>query len=329
MHIRVNRNAPAIVVMALCAGAAGQAVAQQEVYPSRLIRIVVPQPPGGTTDILGRVVGQKITEATGQQAVVDNRGGAGGNIGTELVAKSKPDGYTLLTVASSTLTINPSLFPKMPFDTLQDLVPVITIADVQNVLITHPSIPVKSAKELIALAKAKPGQLSYGSSGSGQSTHLGMELFKAMAGIDILHVPYKGGSLMIRDVVAGHIFITMNNIPSVQPHVLSGRLRPLAVSGKKRSPGFPQLPTIHEAAVPGYENSVWYGLLAPAGTPADIVNRLNGIVAKALKTPELFERLSRQGAEPVGDTPEESRELIRRDLAKWAKVIRDTGIKLD
>jgi len=204
-----------------------------------------------------------------------------------------------------------------------------TGADVRSVLSTQAWIPVTNAKQLIALAKAKPGQLSYGSSGSGQSTHLGMELFKAMAGINILHVPYKGGSLMIRDVVAGHIFITMNNIPSVLPHVQSGRLRPLAVSGKKRSPGLPNLPTIDEAALPGYQNSVWYGLLAPAGTPVEIVSRLNGIVVKALKTPELSERLLKQGAEPVGDSPEESRQQIQRDLAKWAKVIKDLGIQLD
>lgn len=329
MKSYVISKAIGIVLGALSAAVGGQAAAQQDAYPTRFIRMVVPQLPGGTTDILGRIVGQKITEATGQQVVVDNRSGAGGNIGTELVAKSKPDGYTLLTVASSTLTINPSLFSKMPFDTLQDLAPIINLAEVQNVLITHPSIPVTNTKELIALAKARPGQLSYGSSGSGQSTHLGMELFKSMAGVNILHIPYKGGSLMIRDVVAGHIFITMNNIPSVLPHVQSGRLRPLAVSGKKRSPALPQLPTIDEAALPGYENSVWYGLLAPAGTPAEIVNRLNGIVAKALKTPELHERLLKQGAEPVGDTPEECREQLRRDLVKWAKVIKDTGIKLD
>ena len=215
------------IIVLSCGSALAQ---QQDTYPSRLIRMIVPQPAGGTTDVLGRFVSQKITEATGQQAIVENRGGAGGNIGTEIVAKARPDGYTLLTVASSTLTINPSLFPKMPYDTLQDLAPITTIAEVPNVLVAHPSLPVRNVKELIALARAKPNQLNYGSSGSGQSSHLAMELFKAMAGVDIIHIPYKGGNQLVMDVLAGQILLMMNNITTALPHIKAGKLRALGVT---------------------------------------------------------------------------------------------------
>ena len=291
--------------------------------------MIVPQPAGGTTDVLGRLVSQRITEATGQQVVVENRGGAGGNIGTELVAKARPDGYTLLTVASSTLTINPSLFAKMPYDTLQDLAPITTIAEVPNVLVAHPSLPVRNVKEVIALAKSKPGQLNYGSSGSGQSSHLAMELFKTMAGVDIIHIPYKGGSQLVMDVLSGHILLMMNNITTALPHVKAGKLHALGVTTLKRSPAMPELVTIDEAGLKGFENSVWYGVLAPGGTPASIINRLNAIVVTSLRAAELREKLSTQGAEPVGNTPEEFAAQLRDDLAKWAKVIKDTGAKLD
>ncbi len=314
------------IIVLSCGSALAQ---QQDTYPSRLIRMIVPQPAGGTTDVLGRFVSQKITEATGQQAIVENRGGAGGNIGTEIVAKARPDGYTLLTVASSTLTINPSLFPKMPYDTLQDLAPITTIAEVPNVLVAHPSLPVRNVKELIALARAKPNQLNYGSSGSGQSSHLAMELFKAMAGVDIIHIPYKGGNQLVMDVLAGQILLMMNNITTALPHIKAGKLRALGVTTLKRSPAMPELPAIGEAGLPGFENSVWYGVLAPAGTPVPIINRLNSIVVKALNMPDMRERLSNQGAEPVGNTPDESAAQLRADIAKWAKVIKATGAKLD
>ena len=314
------------IIVLSCGSALAQ---QQDTYPSRLIRMIVPQPAGGTTDVLGRFVSQKITEATGQQAIVENRGGAGGNIGTEIVAKARPDGYTLLTVASSTLTINPSLFPKMPYDTLQDLAPITTIAEVPNVLVAHPSLPVRNVKELIALARAKPNQLNYGSSGSGQSSHLAMELFKAMAGVDIIHIPYKGGNQLVMDVLAGQILLMMNNITTALPHIKAGKLRALGVTTLKRSPAMPELPAIDEAGLPGFENSVWYGVLAPAGTPVPIINRLNSIVVKALNMPDMRERLSNQGAEPVGNTPDESAAQLRADIAKWAKVIKATGAKLD
>lgn len=314
----------------LAALSIGGALAQQpDIYPSRLIRMIVPQPAGGTTDVLGRFVSQKITEATGQQVIVENRGGAGGNIGTEMVAKAQADGYTLLTVASSTLTINPSLFAKMSYDTLQDLAPIATIAEVPNILAAHPSLPVRNVKDVITLAKAKPRQLNYGSSGAGQSSHLAMELFKTMAGVDIVHIPYKGGNQLVIDVIAGQVPLMMNNITTARPHVKAGRLRALGVTTLKRSPAMPELPTIDEAGLNGFENSVWYGVLAPAGTPVPIINRLNSIIVKALQMPDMRERLTNQGAAPVGNSPEQMAEQMKLDLVKWEKVIRVSGARLE
>jgi tripartite-type tricarboxylate transporter receptor subunit TctC len=310
------------------AGVPGSALAA-DVYPSKAIRMVVPFPPGGTTDILARVAGQKLTEALGQQVIIDNRAGAGGNIGTELVAKSPPDGYTLLTDPGSTLTINPSLFSKLPFDTLKDFAPVTILAAVPNVLVVHPSLPVKNVKELIALAKSKPGQLNYASTGAGQSTHLSMELFKTLAGVDIAHIPYKGSSPALTDLLGGQVPMMFDNMPSSLPHVKAGKLRALAVSTLKRSPALPQLPTVAESGLPGFEVSVWFAVLAPAGTPREIVQRLNGALVKALQSPDVKQRLADQGAEPVGNTPEQFTAVLQRDLVKWAKVVKDANVKLD
>lgn len=309
--------------------AAGCATALAQPYPSKAIRMIAPFPPGGTTDILARVAGQKITEALGQQVIIDNRPGAGGNIGTELVAKSAPDGYTLLTAPGSTLTINPSLFAKLSYDVLKDFAPVTIIAAVPNLLVVHPSLPVKSVKELVALAKARPGQLNYASTGAGQSTHLSMELFKTMAGIDVVHIPYKGSSPALADLLGGQVSLMFDNMPSSLPHVKAGKLRALAVSTLKRSPALPQLPTVAESGLPGFEVSVWFGVLAPAGTPRDIVNKLNGAIAKSLQTPDVHERLASQGAEAIGNTPEQFTAQMQRDLVKWAKVVKDSGAKLE
>ena len=301
----------------------------QPAYPAKAIRMVVPFPPGGTTDILARVAGQKITEATGQTVIVDNRAGAGGNIGTEMVAKAPPDGYTLLADPGSTLTINPSLFSKLPFDTLKDFAPVTIIAAVPNLLVVHPSLPVRNVKELIALAKARPGQLNYASTGAGQSTHLSMELFKFAAGIDMTHIPYKGSSPALVDLLAGQVPLMFDNMPSSLPHVQANKLRALAVSTLKRSPALPALPTVAESGLPGFEVSVWFGVLAPAGTPRDIVTRLNSIIVKALASADTRERLAGQGAEPIGNTPEEFTAQMQRDLVKWAQVVKNANIRLD
>jgi tripartite-type tricarboxylate transporter receptor subunit TctC len=300
-----------------------------QTYPAKAIRMIVPFPPGGTTDILGRIAGQKITEALGQQVIIDNRAGAGGNIGTELVAKSPPDGYTLLTDPGSTLTINPSLFSKLSFDPLKDFAPITILAAVPNMLEVHPSLPVKNVRELIALAKTKPGQLNYASTGAGQSTHLSMELFKTMAGIDLNHIPYKGSAPALTDLLGGQVSLMFDNMPSSLPHVKAGKLRALAVSTLKRSPTMPQLPTVAESGLPGFEVSVWFAVLAPAGTPREVVNKLNAVLVKALQAPDVKERLASQGAEAVGNTPEQFSAQMKRDLVKWAKVVKDSGAKLE
>ena len=300
-----------------------------EAYPAKAIRMVVPFPAGGTTDILARIAGQKLTEALKQQVIIDNRPGAGGNIGTELVAKSPPDGYTLLTDPGSTLTINPSLYAKLPYDPVKDFAPVTILAAVPNILVVHPSLPVKNVKELIALAKAKPGQLNYASTGAGQSTHLSMELFKTMAGVDLVHIPYKGSAPALTDLLGGQVTLMFDNMPSSLPHVQGGKLRALAVSTLKRSPAMPQLPTVAESGLPGFEVSVWFAVLAPAGTPRDIVQRLNAVLVKALHAPDVKERLAGQGAEPIGNTPEAFAATMQRDLVKWAKVVKDSGARLE
>jgi len=298
-------------------------------YPTRAIRMVVPFPAGGTTDILARVAGQKITEALGQQVIIDNRGGAGGNIGTELVAKSPPDGYTLLTDPGSTLTINPHAYSRLGFDPVKDFAPITILAEVPNILEVHPSLPVKNVKELIALAKSKPGQINYASTGAGQSTHLSMELFKSMAGIDVNHIPYKGSAPALVDIIGGQVSLMFDNMPTSLPHVRAGKLRALAVSTARRSFALPQLPTVAESGLPGFEVSVWFAVLAPAATPRDIVQKLNAVLVKALQSPDVKQRLAEQGAAPVGNTPEQFAATIQRDLAKWAKVVKEAKVKLD
>jgi len=318
-----------VMVAGLTLTSAVVPAAMAQTYPTKAIRMVVPFPAGGTTDILARIAGQKLTEALKQQVIIDNRPGAGGNIGTELVAKSPPDGYTLLTDPGSTLTINPSLFAKLPYDPVKDFAPVTILAAVPNILVVHPSLPVKNVKELIALAKAKPGLLNYASTGAGQSTHLSMELFKTMAGIDLVHIPYKGSAPALTDLLGGQVTLMFDNMPSSLPHVQGGKLRALAVSTLKRSPAMPQLPTVAESGLPGFEVSVWFAVLAPAGTPRDIVQRLNAVLVKALQSPDVKERLAGQGAEPVGNTPEAFAATMQRDLVKWAKVVKDSGARLE
>ena len=298
-------------------------------YPAKAVRMIVGFPAGGTSDIMARLTGQKLSEAWGQTFIIDNRPGAGGNIGTELVAKAAPDGYTLLVSPGSTLTSNPAVYSKVPFDTVRDFAPVTIIAGVPNALVVHPSLPVANVKELIALAKSRPGQLAYASTGAGQSTHLSAELLKTSAGINLIHVPYKGSAPALTDIVAGQVSVMFDNLPSVLPFIKSGRLKPLAVSSAARSRALPEIPTVAESGVPGFDVTVWFAVLAPAATPRDIVNRLNTEVVKAINTSDMRQRLAQQGADPIGNTPEEFSAVIKRDLAKWAKVVKDANIKLD
>ena len=305
------------------------AVLAQGTYPNKPIRLIVPFPPGGTTDILARSVGNELTKSLGQPVVVENRSGAAGNIGADAVAKSAPDGYTLLMGTVGTHGINSGLYAKMPYDAVKDFAPITIVAAVPNMLVLHPSVPAKTVKELIDLAKANPGKITFASSGAGTSIHLSGELFKTMAGVDILHVPYKGSSPALTDLVGGQVNIMFDNMPSALPLVKGGRLRAIAVTTSKRSATMPDLPTMAEAGLPGFDASSWFGVLAPAGTPKDIINKLNAAIVKALGTPEMKDKLSSQGAEPIGNTPEQFATHIQSELVKWAKVIKESGAKVD
>jgi len=295
-------------------------------YPSRPVRLVVPFAAGGPNDIIARLVGGRLSEALGQPIVVENRPGAGGNIGTDFVAKAAPDGYTLLSAGPGSLIINP-LLGSVPYDTARDFAPVSLMASAPNVLVVHPSLPAKSVKELIELARARPRHLNYASGGPGSTPHLSGALFAVMAGIDIVHVPYKGTGPASADLLGGQVQMAFFGIPPLLPHIRSGKLRALAVTGKRRSPELPEVPTVHEAALPGYEVSPWYGLLAPAGTSRAIITRLNAEVARVVRSAEMREKLASQGAEPGGGTPEDYAAAIRADTATWARVIKDAGIR--
>lgn len=309
--------------------AAATAAAQPAMnYPNKPLRIIVPQSAGGSTDLTARLVAQKLSDALGQPVVVDNRPGAGSIIGTDLVAKATPDGYTILVVASS-ITINPSLYKKLPFDPVRDLAPITQLSAFPNILVVHPAVPVKTVQELMALAKAKPGQLNYGSSGSGTGTHLSAELFKSMTGVDMVHVPYKGGGPAVTALIGGQVQLNFATIPSVLPHVRAGKLRAVAVTTLKRSSAAPEVPTIAESGVPGYDHGPWNGMLAPAKTPKAIIARLNAEVAKIVHLPEAKAVLVHEGAEPVGNAAEAFAAIIRAETVKWEKVIRAAGIKAD
>ncbi len=296
-------------------------------YPDRPIRLVVGFPPGGAADILGRFAAQQLSEAIGQQVVVDNRGGAGGLIATEITARAHPDGYTLL-FTSIPHVINPHLYRKVTYDALKDFVPVVQFVSVPLMMASHAALPVKTVKELIAYSKAMPGKLNYGSGGSGSSSHLAMELFKSMAGLDLVHIPYKGVGPMVTDMLAGQVRLTISSAVPLSPQVKAGKLRGLAVTGPQRSPSFPDLPAIAET-VPGYEVVNWFGILAPTGTPGTAVTRVNKELNAALATPALKERLATQGADAVGGTAAAFGKLIRADYAKWAKVVKESGAKVD
>jgi tripartite-type tricarboxylate transporter receptor subunit TctC len=309
------------------AGAVDAAAAQSD-FPHKPIRVVVPQPPGASTDLVARLIAQKLSDALRQPVIVENRPGAGSIIGTELVAKATPDGYTLLVVASS-ITINPSLHPNLSFEPLRDLAPITQLSAFPNMLTVHPALPVKTVADLIAVARAQPGRLNYGSSGTGTGTHLSAELFKYMTGVSMVHIPFKGGGQAVTALIGGQVQLNFATVPSVLPHVRSGKLRAIAVTTLQRSPAVPELPTIAESGVPGYDHAPWNGMLASAGTPAAIIARLNGEAAKAMQTPELRSVLSSEGAEPVGNSPQAFGAILREETAKWAKVIKAAGIKAD
>ena len=304
------------------------ATASAQSFPTKPLKIIVPFPAGGTVDFFARVISTKLSEALGQSVLVENRAGAGGNIAAEAVAKAAPDGYTLL-MGSEIIAINTSLYSKIGYDPVKDLAPITLVGTVPNILIVHPGLPVNSVNDLIALAKKTPGKISFASTGQGTSTHLSSELFKLMANIDMLHIPYKGGPPAIADLISGQVNMMFINMPTGITHVRSGKAKIIAVSSIKRVSQLPDVPTVDQAGVKGFETSAWSGLYAPAGTPADIINRLNAEVVKILKQPSVREQLMAQGAEPVGDTPEEFSRFTLAEISKWAKIIKISGAKVD
>jgi len=298
-----------------------------ETYPDRPVRLIVGFPPGGAADILGRIAAQQLSDALGQQVVVDNRGGAGGLIATEIASKGAPNGYTLL-FSSIPHVINPHLYRKVTYDPIRDFAPVIQFVAVPLMMAASPSLAAKSVKELIALAKAKPGQINYASAGSGSSSHLAMELFKTMAGVSMTHIPYKGTGPLITDLIAGQVGVTIASAVPLSPQVKAGRLRGLAVTSPKRSAAFPELPAIAET-VAGYEVINWFGIFAPAGTPKPVIARINAALNKALESPALRKTLNSSGADAVGGTPEDFAKVVKADFVKWAKVVKDSGARVD
>jgi len=315
------------VIVALTLFVSGVALGQ--VYPTRPIHLVVPSSAGaGVTDIMARLVGRHLSARIGQQIVIDNRPGASGILGSEVVSRAAPDGYTLL-IANVSLVVNPFLYPKVPYDPLTDFMPVTMVNSAPLLLVVHPSIAAKSVTELIAYAKSHPGQLNYGSGGLGSTPYLAAELFKSLSGIDALHVPYKGGAPALSDLVGGQLSFMIENMPGTMPYVMAGNLRALAITSPQRSPLAPELPTMAEAGVSGYEMSGWNGIFAVKGTPPEIVGRVHSEVAKILRAPEVRRELAALGAEPVGDTPDEFGAFLKADMARWGKIIQEKGIRSD
>jgi len=317
------RSRGVLLVALLAAG-----VAQAQGYPAKTVRWIVPWPPGGGADVLSRMLSPQLSEALKQQIVIDNRGGAAGNIGAELAAKSPPDGYTIVFAYSGTHAINPSIYRKMPFKE-SDFAPIIQLASVPQVLVVHPSLPVKSVKDLVTLAKKRPGELTYGSSGSGAFNHLTGALFSMKTGTQLTHVPYKGGGPAAVALLSGEITMILGEPATIVGFVKNGRVRALAVTGARRAPAMPELPTIAEAGVAGYDATSWNGMLAPAGTPADVIKRLNAEFNRIIGTPDMSKRMLDNGYEPVGGPPERFGELIRAEIAKWAPVVAAAGVRVD
>ena len=327
MQIRIHSCLPAALALALLTLFANHGNGQP--YPSKPLRIIVPWTPGGTADLLSRILAQKMTEGLGLQVIVDNRPGAGGLIGTELAAKAAPDGYTLLMGTTAPNSVAPSLYSKITFDPTRDFAYISLVARTCYVLSVHPSMPVKTVRELIALARARPAQLTFSSPGSGTPNHLSGEMFKMLTGVDMQHVPYKGSAQAVGDVIAGHIALTFENITVVSPHVKSGRVRGLAVTNLKRSPVLPDVPTIAESGIASFEAVGWFGMVAPVTTPREIITRLNGEIIRILALPDVRERISGFGAEIVTTSPEEFDQFNRAQISKWAKVVKFSGARAD
>jgi len=315
-----------IAALALAA-VSGAAAAQS--YPSKPVRIVVAFPAGGATDIVARVYAARFTEMWGQQVFVDNRGGSAGTIGTEIAARAAPDGHTFLLGTLGNLAVNPSLYRKLSFDVMRDFAPVQKVVDVHFVMVAHPSLPARTVKDLVALARAKPGEVNYGSSGNGSTNQLAVELFRSLAGIRLLHVPYKGSGPLFVDLLGGHVPLTIDSVVQSLPYIRQGRLRALGAAGKSRSSLLPEVPTIAESGVPGYELTNWFALMAPAGTPKEIIERVNADIGRIARNPEVRQKIVDMGADPVVGTPEELRAHLAAETAKWAKVIQTAGIRVE
>jgi tripartite-type tricarboxylate transporter receptor subunit TctC len=317
-----------VLLLCLAVFAPVLAHAQTDSYPAKPVRLVVGLAPGGATDIQARLFAQKLTESTGRSFIVENRPGAGGTIAYAQVAKSPPDGYTLMSISSG-YTITPSIYSKLSYDPLRDFTPVSMLVQAPFLLLVHPSLPVKSVKELLALARARPGVLDAASAGQGSSTHMAFELFRTLTHAKITHIPYKGTGPALVDAIAGQVHMLFGNVLSTLAHVRGGRLRALGVTTARRSKVLPDLPTLDEAGVRGYENSTWFGVIVPAGTPAAIVGRLNAELVKASRAPEIIERIAPDGGEPVGTTPEQFGKHIATEIARWRKVVKDAGIRIE
>ena len=314
-----------ILIGALIAVSAAAAHAQS--YPSRSVRLIVPFPPGGSADILARTVGQKMSEGLAQSVVIENRPGAGTAIGAEATAKSAPDGYTIMIGTVSSHAINPSLNAKLAYDPIRDFTPISPVASIPFALLVHPSLPAKNMQELIAIARAKPGVLNFSSAGTGTSNHLAGELLKSMARVDLVHIPYKGSAPALNDLLAGQVNMMFDLILTAAPHVKAGTVRAVAVTGKDRSIALPNVPTITESGLPGYEVSAWFGIFAPANTPADVVQRLNQEVVRVMQLTDVRERLAGQGAEPMSSSPAAFAEYVRGELIKWSGVVKTAGMR--
>ena len=318
----------ALVSAVLSLAAAGTQAQSAANFPSKPIRLVIPYPPGGGTDTIGRPLAQRLGENLKQQVIFDNRGGAGGNIGMEIVAKAPPDGHTIVFALTAQLAVNPSLFKKLPYDPIKDFEPITLLATGPYILLVHPSLPVKSMKELIALARSKPNQITYASSGNGSGAHLANELLDSMAHVKMVHIPYKGGGPALVDLLAGNVQVFFATYATSKPHIESGRVRPLAVSTAKRLTGV-DIPTVAEAGLPGYDAGVWYAFLAPAGTPKDILSKLHDGIVRALNHPDIKAVLARAAIEPIGSSPEELTKFMKSEIVKWAKVVKEANVQVD
>lgn len=323
MHKRIV----CIVCLALLSSA-GTMVAAQD-FPLRPVRLIVGFAPGGGADRAARLVAQKLNDAWGQSVVVDNRPGADGNVATEIVSKAAPDGYTLLLSSPGPIVTSPFLYTKLPFDPQKDFAPITLIGSTASVMAVHPSVPVSNVRELIALARSRPGGLNFASSGFGSTPHLAMALFMSAAQINMVHVPYKGSGPAVIELMAGHVDATIVGIPTLLPHIRAQRAKAIAVTSLKRSAALPEVPTVDESGVPGYETFTWWGLLAPAGVPASLIARINQIVVKSLKSPEMREALARTGADAIGNSPDEFRAFVQKESAKWSRFIKASGMKIE